>query len=107
MTERELLKNALIETNKLEAPALLLDDYLYFINKAVQQYTNEVYNSYETSQQTTDDLRVLKRTAVLTLEDGGDPILPEEDHSFFCYLPTDYLHILNCVVGFEKTQPTG
>lgn len=110
MTERELLKNALIEINKLEAPALLLDDYLYFINKAVQQYTNDVYNRYETSQQTTDDLRVLRRTATLeVLEDTGETtqaLLPNESSEYYCLLPTNYLHLLNCIVGFKATSST-
>ena len=53
MTELDLYKNALIEINKLEAPSMLLEDYNYFINKAIQQYVNKVYNRYDTSQQTT------------------------------------------------------
>lgn len=110
MTERELLKNALIEINKLEAPALLLDDYLYFINKAVQQYTNDVYNRYEVGQQSTDDLRALKRTAVLeVLEDTTEEsqtILPDESSEYYCILPINYLHLLNCVVNFEKVGDT-
>ena len=44
MTARELYEYALIECNKLEAPSLLLEDYNYFINKAVQQYINTIYN---------------------------------------------------------------
>ncbi len=58
MTARELYEYALIEVNKLEAPSLLLEDYNYFINKAVQQYINLVYNRYDVNQQSTDDLRV-------------------------------------------------
>lgn len=57
MTARELYNNALIEINKLEAPPLLLEDYNYLLNKAVQQYVNKVYNRYEIGQQSTDDLR--------------------------------------------------
>jgi len=65
MTARELYEYALIELNKLEAPSLLLEDYNYFINKAVQQYSNLIYAKFEIDQQSTDDLRVLKATAAL------------------------------------------
>lgn len=47
MTARQLFEYALIELNKVQAPSLLLEDYNYFINKAVNQYINKVYNLYE------------------------------------------------------------
>lgn len=65
MTSRDLYENALTELNKIEAPSLLLEDYNYFINKAVQQYINLTYAKFELDQQSTDDLRVLKTTTVL------------------------------------------
>ena len=52
MTELELYKYALVEINKLEAPSMLLEDYNYFINKAIQQYVNKAYNKYDMRQQT-------------------------------------------------------
>lgn len=67
MTARELYEYALIEVNKIEAPSLLLEDYNYFINKAVQQYINKVYNRYDVNQQSTDDLKVLKTSAAVNL----------------------------------------
>ena len=57
MTERELYDAILIECNKVEAPTLLLEDYVYFANKGVQQYINQVYNRFDTDQQSSDDLR--------------------------------------------------
>ena len=63
MTVREFYDNTLIELNKVEAPSLLLEDFNYFANKAVQQYINEVYNRYDINQQSTDDLRALKTSA--------------------------------------------
>ena len=66
MTAKQLFEYALIELNKREAPSLLLEDYNYFINKAINQYINKVYNAYELDQQRSDDLRVLKSTAILT-----------------------------------------
>ena len=55
MTERDLYDAALIEINKLEAPSMLLEDYNYFINKAIQQYIKRTYNRDEMKQQATDD----------------------------------------------------
>lgn len=114
MTARELYEYALIECNKLEAPSLLLEDYNYFINKAVQQYINTIYNRYDVNQQSTDDLRVLKTSAIVPLTKGG--VLPEEEDydfktsalfgaSYTGELPKDYLHMLNCIVEYEVKQP--
>ena len=101
MTELDLYKNALIEINKLEAPSMLLEDYNYFINKAIQQYTNKAYNKYDTTQQTTDDLSALKRTAILEIKES-DSYMAMERKFYHCDLPADYLHILNCIVTFSN-----
>lgn len=102
MTERDLYDAALIEINKLEAPSMLLEDYNYFINKAIQQYINKVYNRYEINQQATDDLRVLKVPTSLILNEFKNTGIPNENSYYFAVLPKDYLHILNCVVKFNK-----
>lgn len=102
MTARQLFEYALIELNKVQAPSLLLEDYNYFINKAINQYINRVYNLYDINQQKTDDLRVLKSTAVLI------PNIVSEYSGIELYskvyevdLPDDYLHILSCVVEYN------
>lgn len=113
MTVRTLYDNLLIELNKVEAPSLLLEDFLYFANKAVQQYINKVYNRYDVNQQSTDDLRTLKTTIRLTVNssgfaEDGTPneinMSPTEDDHWYCNLPTDYMHLLNCVLIFDKQQ---
>lgn len=107
MTARELYEYALIELNKIEAPSLLLEDYNYFINKAVQQYINLVYAKLEVDQQSTDDIRVLKASAILTPEKitsvteykglaGG-----MFDSTYYVDLPPDYTHLLNCIVEYK------
>lgn len=103
MTALELYDAALIEVNKLEAPSLLLEDYNYFINKAIQQYVNKVYNRYDINQQSTDDLRVLKGTAVLPLIKDISTIttLDMLKSVYVTTLPSDYLHILNCIVEYD------
>lgn len=70
MTVRTLYDNLLIELNKVEAPSLLLEDFIYFANKSVQQYTNKRYNQYDITQQTTDDLRVLKQSCYLDVKNS-------------------------------------
>jgi len=114
MTKRELYEAALIEMNKVEVPSLLLEDYNYFINKAVQQYINKVYNRYDINQQSSDDLRVLTSTAEVKLEKVDERRLKDNDEDRskrrigrkdkFVYrgtLPSDYVHILNCIVDFK------
>ena len=103
MTAKQVFEYTLVELNKREAPSLLLEDYNYFVNKAVSQYINRTYNLYDINQQKTDDLRVLKSSAVLT------PINIENEYSnstlfdkvYKVDLPDDYLHILNCVVEYK------
>lgn len=116
MTARQVFEYALVELNKVQAPSLLLEDYNYFINKAVNQYINKIYNAYEVNQQKSDDLRVLKGTTIL-------PVYVQNDYNlnglgsgntnlnnklfgatYETYLPDDYLHILNCIAEFEVKQ---
>jgi len=117
MTIRELYDFALIELNKTEAPSLLLEDYNYFLNKAVQQYINKVYNRYDINQQSTDDMRVLKATAEVKLTKVVDKRLSENDSTtptrrrankdkftYYGVLPADYMHILNCIVDFKVNK---
>lgn len=66
MTARQVFEATLIELSKIQAPSLKLYEFNYLFNKAINQYTNKVYNVYDINQQTTDDLRVLKATTFLT-----------------------------------------
>ena len=102
MTEREFLNYLLIENNKVEAPSLLIEDYEYISNKAVQQYINKVYNRYDINQQATDYLSYLKTTAILSVNEDNTTsfTVPSEGKTYVCALPSDYMHLLNCVVGF-------
>ena len=102
MTSRQLYEAALIELNKRKAPSLLLEDFVYFINKAVNQYENKKYTLYDINQQKTDDLSFLKATAILT------PFRSTLYNSTVVYevdLPDDYLHILNCVFEYTLQRP--
>lgn len=103
MTAKQAFEYALVEQNKRKAPSLLLEDYNYFFNKTVNQYVNRMYNAYEANQQKTDDLRVLKGTAVLTpvLNTAGTNISSLFSKVYEVDLPDDYLHILNCIVEYN------
>lgn len=106
MTIRELYDYALIEMNKVEAPSLLLEDFNYFMNKAVQQYINKVYNRYDINQQSSDDLRVLKATVKLPVTKQSYGKVANLDKGKFSYvtnLPDNYMHILNCIVEYQVT----
>lgn len=95
---------------KQNAPNILLEDFNYFANKTVLQYINKRYNIYDISQQTTDDLRVLKATAILdvirtpykdkiNLDD--DLLSYFMDATYTAELPNDYYHLLNCLCLFK------
>lgn len=105
MTARQVFEYVLIELNKVQAPSLLLEDYNYFINKAVGQYINKRYNAYAINQQMSDDLQVLQSSTILT------PITATEfltsdllSNTKQVNLPDDYLHILGCVIEYLSTN---
>lgn len=87
----------------------MLEDYNYFINKAILQYINKMYNAYDINQQKTDDLRVLKSTAVLepklqTVYPGySNPTIssPLYMATYEVDLPPDYVHMLNCIIEYK------
>ena len=101
MTVREVYQALLIELNKEQAPSMLLADFNYFCNKAIQQYLNKQYNMYDVNQQTSDNLRVISTTAKLTPEYDdfyGEKIAVIE-------LPLDYFHLLNCICSYKRIGP--
>lgn len=59
MTVKGAYENILRELRKAKAPSLHLEDYNYWMNKGIQEYINERYNKFQTSQQLTDDLSSL------------------------------------------------
>lgn len=114
MTARQVYEGVLIELNKVEAPSLLLEDFNYLFNKAVYQYINTRYNIYDINQQTTDDVRVLKATAILPVKLAADAYTGDSvtgdgvtasnalyGATYEVILPSDYLHILNCVCNYK------
>lgn len=101
MTIRKAYEFALIECNKLKAPSMLLEDYIYLFNKAIQQYINTVYNRSEYNQQSSDDLAFLQTKVELTdcnVKCGFDGKVWRFE------LPSNYLHIMNCKAKFTGSD---
>lgn len=109
MTAKAIFEAMLIELSKVNAPSLLLEDFNYLFNKAINQYVNKQYNIYDVNQQTTDNLRVLKSTTKLTptksrYRDDIDSTDNLYNATYEVKLPNDYLHILNCICVFKVKQ---
>ncbi len=111
MTARQLYEALIIEMNKEQAPSLLLEEFNYMANKAINQYINKRYSTgYDINQQFTDDVRVLKSSAVLYAE--NIPIRNDvtslaahlNDAKYEFNLPDDYLHLLNCTCVYKVNK---
>lgn len=98
MRIRQMYEYALIELNKLKAPSMLIEDYVYLLNKAIQQYINLVYNRAEYNQQSSDDLSFLQTTH--EIKPGDPPKVTDNDTIWTLELPSDYVHMLNCIATF-------
>lgn len=98
MTVKEVFKALLVELDKVESPTMLLPDFNYFLNKSIFHYINKKYNVFEISQQSNDDLRSLKATATLSIQHNNT------NDKYICVLPEDYLHMVNCMLFFEKSN---
>lgn len=120
MTSRQCFEALLTELSKVNAPSMLLQDFNYFFNKAVNQYINKRYNIYDIGQQTTDDLRVLKSTTILKPQKVKEPTLTDSEGqevslgagmsklfgaTWEVNLPLDYLHMLNCICIYKVHKP--
>lgn len=112
MTARQLYEALLIEMNKVEAPSMLLEDFNYMANKAVYQFLNKTYNMYDANQQMSDNIRVLKATAVLKPDSikKSNPYGDFDVDSLYgnieeFTLPDDYLHMLNCICNYKVKKP--
>lgn len=116
MTARQVWEGMLTELSKVNAPSMLLQDFNYFFNKAISQYINKRYNIYDINQQTSDDLRVLKTTAILEANPAtqSEPLKALANlgagksklfgATYEVILPSDYLHILNCICLYKVNK---
>ena len=67
MRLKEAYQNILIELRKHKSPSLHLEEYNYYIKKGIQEYANERYALYESTQQLSDDLQPLAVSATATI----------------------------------------
>jgi hypothetical protein len=122
MTERGAYEAILTELRKNKAPHVHLEDFIYFMNKGIQEFINEEYNRFETTQQTSDALNSITSWCnfkfnyanvnnptvtitgnTLTITAPIAFLKGERYNSKFVQvnLPNDYLHILNCVTDVK------
>jgi len=127
MTVRKVLENILVELNTVKAPSVHLEDFLYFLNKGIQEYVNVRYAQFQVSQQLTDDLEWLNSTVNVAVDpvaltctytgsfSGVKSITAGTKYnSVFIQapLPDNYLHLLNCITDVQtnfqyKCSPAG
>ena len=131
MTEKKVYENILVELNTVKAPSLHLEDYNYWVNKGINEYANERYNLFQTTQQLTDDLQALnsivnasisvnQTTGVITVTYSGSyngtktALLSNRYGSvaLSTVLPDNYLHLLQCGISIQtqlayKCDPAG
>lgn len=127
MTSRQIYEAVLIELNKNNAPSLRLHEFNYLFNKAINEFVDETYAQYDTTQAITDSLRVLQSETTLTPEKikvsfdilpnvvtniEGIPTIKENQNddkqtfdlsgaNYQVFLPEDYLHLLNCTCIYQ------
>lgn len=99
MTIKQAYDYSLIELNKVKAPTMLVEDFVYLFNKAIQQYINLAYSKAEYNQQASDDLSFLQTTDRLKF--SGEPRREYQDTIWTVDLPKDYIHMLNCMATFS------
>lgn len=107
MTARQLYDGLLVALSKVNAPSVLLTEFNHNANKAITQCLNKQYNIYDTTQQTTDYLRVLTGTAILeaTPSNQYSSLAGKSFNAIYeISLPEDYLHILNCICIYSKNK---
>jgi hypothetical protein len=122
MTERGAYEAILTELRKNKAPHVHLEDFIYFMNKGIQEFINEEYGRFETTQQTSDALNSITSWCNFKFN-YTNPVNPsvavtgntllvtapviflkgDRYNSKFVQvnLPNDYLHLLNCVTDVK------
>lgn len=115
MTARQVWQAVLVELNKVQAPNILLEDFNYFFNKAINQFVNKQYNNDGINQQNLDNSRVLRGSTILfPIYDGTKNGIvnnvvswnASENTKFNFILPADYLHLLGCTAWIFIAKDT-
>lgn len=94
-TARQAYVDILTELVKEEAPTLYLEDFLYYYNKAINEFMKRRYELFEATQQVHDDLRFWKKPFNTNkMELGLDDIDSQS-----------YRHMLGCLIDVTLTRP--
>jgi len=122
MTERGAYEAILTELRKNKVLLVHLEDFIYFMSKGIQEFINEEYGRFETTQQTSDALNSITSWCNFKFNytNANNPLvattgntLPnmtpvnfitgDRYNSKFVQvnLPFDYLHLLNCVTDVK------
>jgi hypothetical protein len=123
MTAKEALQYGLVELRKTKAPAIHLEDWNYWFNKGIQEYINERYSRFATTQQLSDDLSALTASAIINITLSGgtysgaytggstEPSVPvsigkKYGSDFYTFkTPDNYWHMLGAHVTTETKVP--
>lgn len=95
MTVKEFYEYVLIECNKVGTATIYLEDFNFFLNKAIQEFVNKRYSVMEESMQVTDDIQILVKSL---------KHIPTSTNNFLDIntIPNlNYLHLLSCFVTLE------
>jgi hypothetical protein len=123
MTVKEFFESVLIELHKLEAPSLTLEEYNYFINKAISKYLKKRYNFDNVDQQITDDLHSLRTQVKIVIDPltptvgtptsytgniadmyaAGTVAVTPTDEGILFLLPDNYWHLNSCIICFQSS----
>lgn len=101
----EVYTALLTELNKQESPTLLLEDFNYYFNKAIQIYINERLNIYPVGQQVVDDLSEILVLGA-NLGDVGYSVVGFPP-SKVVPLPSNYFHLQRLNVALDVPGPAG
>lgn len=101
MTVLDFYGNVLVELNKEEAPTQSLFEFNYYLNKSIQECANIAYNTFETTQQTTDYLQAIKRQV---LKQGNQLTAGSYTNSYRILLPLNYWHLTNVYVKVRSPK---
>ena len=101
MTLKQVYEHTLHDLSIFDQGNLHVDEFNHHANRAVVNTANKIYNLFNLSQQTSDDLQVLKKTLTVSTI-GSDPneLQYISGARYKTSLPADYYHLLNCVVTY-------
>lgn len=100
-TTKDVYVALLIELNKHKSPTILLEDFNYFHQKAIQSYVNKRVNIYPVGRQVVDDLQPLMKFNYPLVKQAENNTFPISTRFA---LPNDYFHLQRCNIALTVLQ---